>query len=173
MLAQEAGDFGTAWLLTGAACNMCLALELHRKEDSSRGSSLSTSREAYYCFTLCYMHDKGLAMNLGQSPHLPDCMIEIDILKPPNRVEPSLDNFRIYLELAKIQSRINIDLRSTSTSTEQANLISGTLVKMDYIWALNNQVTERKSIGTEQYQMNQLTRSLVENQFPEIQQRQI
>jgi hypothetical protein len=119
------------------------------------------------------MHDKGLAMNLGQSPHLPDCMIEIDILKPPNRAESSLDNFRIYLELAKIQSRINLDLRSASTSTEQANLISGTLVKMDYIWALNNQVSEQMSIGTEPNQTNQLTRNLVENQFAKVQQRQI
>lgn len=97
-LAQEAGDFVAAWLLTEATSKMCTALKLHKKNHEFTNGSSEIAYEAYYCFAINYKNDKGLAMNLGRPAFLDDSKIEIDLLQPPNATTEVLDNFRIYLE---------------------------------------------------------------------------
>lgn len=79
-------------------------------------------------------------MNLARPPFLPDSEIETDLLRPPNAKEEVVDNFRIYIELAKIQSRIITDLRPARGSGREAGLMSEILAKMDFIWRLNEEV---------------------------------
>lgn len=79
-------------------------------------------------------------MNLARPPFLHDSEIETDLLRPPNAKEEVVDNFRIYIELAKIQSRIITDLRPAKGSDREAGLMSEILVKMDLIWRLNEEV---------------------------------
>ena len=79
-------------------------------------------------------------MNLGRPPLLQDSIIEVDILRPPNSNIEVVDNFRIYLELAQVQSQIVTKLRPTKEGLKRAGLRSDIFAKMNYIWELNKKV---------------------------------
>ena len=96
--------------------------------------------EAYYCFSLCYKTDKSLAMNLGNPVFIADTAIEISLFKLPSTDEDLLDNFRIYIELARIQSRINCDLRPASPSRRK-KILKDIAATMDEIWKMNLKVS--------------------------------
>jgi hypothetical protein len=133
MLAQEAGDFLTAWSLARATSRICLELQLHKagKVFANPGAEL----EAYYCFTICYMNDKGLAMNLGLPSFIPNSSMEVDILAHP-RSPIAIDNFYLYLNLARIQSFIIEDLKSAANTDQMQQAVDNILAKMDSIGRL-------------------------------------
>ncbi|CZR59387.1 uncharacterized protein PAC_09279 [Phialocephala subalpina] len=137
MLAQEAGDFSTAWSLAKATSNICLALQLNKPGNVF--TNPGTELEAYFCFAMCYMNDKGLAMNLGQPSLLPDSEMEVDILVHPRSHIPVVDNFYLYLNLANIQSFIMKDLKRSTDPEEQRQAIDNLLSKMSDIWRLKVQ----------------------------------
>jgi hypothetical protein len=114
-------------------------LNLH-KQLNAFSDCLDIADEAYYCFAVCYKNDKGLAMNLGRTAFLQDSSIEIDILRPPSSKVEVIDNFRIYLELAQVQSRIVSDLRSAKEGPNRAGAMSDILDKLNNIWHLNEKV---------------------------------
>ncbi|RDL32673.1 uncharacterized protein BP5553_09129 [Venustampulla echinocandica] len=148
MLAQEAGDFSAAWLLTEAASTMCLDMKLHKKGNTFENGPRDIAIEAYYCFAICYKNDKGLAMNLDRPAFLQDSIIEIDLLKPPTTTSVILDNFTIYLQLAQVQSCIATELRLANGASRRAALMSNLLAKMNQIWKLNTELqNQMKQIG--------------------------
>jgi hypothetical protein len=134
MIAQEAGDFSTAWSLARSTSSICLSMQLHKRR--SAFASPIAGAEAYYCFALCYINDKGLAMNLGRTSFLPDREIEVDILENSVTKAPVIDNFYIYLSLARIQSLITDSLTQLKSPKDQKQSIERILVKMKEIWAL-------------------------------------
>ncbi|KAL3419957.1 C6 transcription factor [Phlyctema vagabunda] len=131
MLAQEAGDCATSWELIGIASKICIALELNKNVSCLSGCPSDVAYEAYCCFAVCYMNDKGTAMNCGRLPCLPDAVIEFDILNPPPPAVVNLDNFRIYLELARIQNLIVTELRSEASKPRQLDILARISAKLD------------------------------------------
>lgn len=60
--AQEAGHAIDAWKLIVAACNLCIAFNLHKEVCAFENAPEESLSQARYCFFLCYINDKGLAM---------------------------------------------------------------------------------------------------------------
>lgn len=87
--------------------------------------------------------DKGLAMNLARPAFLTDAEMEIDLFTPPSSREQLMDNFRIYLELAQVQSRIITNLRPARGTSMQLGLMLDMLTRMDNIWQICEQVSLR------------------------------
>ena len=79
-------------------------------------------------------------MNLGNPVFIADTEIEISLLRLPSTDEDLLDNFRIYIELARIQSRINSDLRPASPSRRR-KIMKDIAATMDEIWKMNLKVS--------------------------------
>lgn len=119
---------------------MCIDLKLHKKNNAFANGPPDVAAEAYYCFATCYKNEKGLSMNLSRPTILLDSAIEINILRPPNTKSDFLDNFRIYLELAQVQSRITTDLRRAKEGSRRAGLVEDILLKLNQIWQLNIEV---------------------------------
>ncbi|KAG9231109.1 hypothetical protein BJ875DRAFT_487310 [Amylocarpus encephaloides] len=163
-LAQEAGDFVAAWLLTEAASKMCIELGLHKRMNVFSNSA-TMAREAYYCFSTNYKNDKGLAMNLGRPAFIQDSLIEIDILRPPHSSNDALDNFRVYLELAKIQSRVIEELRPAKGVSLRSNILAGILSTMDGIWHLNMQLQSIKQANQDPMHDSTMDSTLVDFAF--------
>lgn len=136
-LAQEIGDFNLAWLIIKAAIMICQDLELYKA--SVLLNYADNSEEAYYCAAVCYKIEKGLAMNLGKSAILDDGIIEIDLFRPPNSTADLLDNFRIYMELAQVQSKIITSLRPVKQD-QRGTVMPQIVLKMKQIWQLVIQV---------------------------------
>ncbi|EPE26382.1 hypothetical protein GLAREA_02294 [Glarea lozoyensis ATCC 20868] len=142
LLAQEVGDYASAWAIIEYASKMCMDMNLHK----SIYQQAEQADEAYYCFALCYKNDKGLAMNLGKTGFLADSSIEVDLLRPPSAKAEVLDNFRIYLELSIIQSRIISDLRPAPPKSKP-KIMDKLVAAMQSIWQLNlEHQNKRKSI---------------------------
>lgn len=60
--AQEAGLPIESWRYNVAACNLAIAFNLHRKVSAFTNGSEEDRMQANYCFMVCYINDKGLAM---------------------------------------------------------------------------------------------------------------
>jgi hypothetical protein len=80
-------------------------------------------------------------MNLGRPSFLQDSIIEIDIFTAPNSERLVLDNFRIYLKLAQIQSCIINELRPAKAGNHRTSIMSSILTRMDHVWQLNKEVS--------------------------------
>lgn len=119
---------------------MCIDLELHKDDNAFASGPPDEAIEAYYCFATCYMNEKALSMNLSRLSILLDRTIEINLVRLPNAKSDFLDNFRIYLDLAQVQSRITTDLRPAEEGSQRASLAEDILVKLNQIWKLNIEV---------------------------------
>lgn len=104
-----------SWNLTAAACSMCIALGIHKDNNTFSDSSSDSYSKSRFCLFVCYVNDKGLAMNLGRPPYLPDTHLQIilrEVVEPTKpTVRQLLQNYS--LELAIAQSCI-IDLKTRS-----------------------------------------------------------
>lgn len=119
---------------------MCIDLELHKEDNVFASGPPDVAAEAHYCFATCYKNEKALSMNLSRLTILLDSAIEINLVRPPNTKSDFLDNFRIYLDLAQVQSRITTDLRRAKEGSQRASLVEDILVKLNQIWQLNIEV---------------------------------
>ena len=138
--AQEAGHPIESWRYNVAACNLCIAFNLHKNDSAFTNGTAEDLMQANFCFMACYLNDKGLAMvstppslqigpcptytresrcwcidyqqNLGKPPCLPDNYIEVDLrkLRPPTTLAKHQFIQDYILELALAQSKI-IDLQ--------------------------------------------------------------
>jgi hypothetical protein len=69
--AQEAGHPIESWRYNVAACNLCIAFNLHKNISAFTNGSQEDLTQAQYCFMVCYINDKGLAMvSLETSAHI-------------------------------------------------------------------------------------------------------
>ena len=135
MLAQEAGDIPAARAALKACSDLCIRLELNRHINARSYECDDQDLEAYYCFALCYLNDKGMALNLLESSFMNDATIDLDVLQHPDSTVGSTDNFSLYLELAQVQSRITSELLPTkSNSRPRATIISRLAAEMNQIW---------------------------------------
>lgn len=117
--AQNAGELTTSWSLSTAASNTCLALGLNQEKNVFSLNGGEVAREALYCMSFCYNHDKGLAMNLGRPPCLQDAYMEVDVAALPLTHEVIPPIYQIFAKFAKIQSSI---LQSICTGKEASVL---------------------------------------------------
>jgi hypothetical protein len=125
---------------------MCITLGLHRDYNSLPSLSYSGSvAEARYCLFASYIIDKGLAMNLGRPPCLPDDHIEVDLRLVAAPSQPTLRQTlqNCYLELAIAQSGI-LTIRMakakgpSACSTDKIKSVSGIL---DGAWSMIQDVS--------------------------------
>ncbi|KAH6669054.1 hypothetical protein B0J14DRAFT_599954 [Halenospora varia] len=167
LLAQERGDFVSGLLFTEAACKLSIILNLHKKFNEF-SKTPEIAQEAYYCFATCYKMDKGLAMNLARPAFLTDAEMEIDLFTPPSSREQLMDNFRIYLELAQVQSRIITNLRPARGTSMQLGLMLDMLTRMDNIWQICEQTIDRRMIIKEDLYDSELESAMVEFAFHSV-----
>lgn len=137
--AQNVGDLTTSWSLGTAASNTCLALGLNREGNTFSKTGGDTAREALYCMAFCYIHDKGLAMNLVRPPCLQDAYIEIDFtaLPPTHDRIPSI--YQVFAKFAKIQSSLIQDKyadRSMISQKVKHKIATRHLVELKETWPL-------------------------------------
>jgi hypothetical protein len=125
---------------------MCITLGLHRDDDSRLSLSCGgLVPEARYCLFATYIIDKGLAMNIGRPPCLPDKHIEIDLrrIAVPSQPTPRLILQNFYLEIAIAQSGI-VSIRMAKAkgtgaySIDKAKYVSGVL---DGAWLMVKDVS--------------------------------
>lgn len=128
---------------------MCVALGLHRDNDSSLSPSCSGSiSEARYCLFASYIFDKGLAMNLGRPPCLPDEHVEVDLRLIAVPSEPTLRQAlqNYYLELAIAQGGI-VSLRMAKVKNPGAHnndKIKYVLNVLDGAWLMIKNVSPQR-----------------------------
>lgn len=135
MLAQEAGDIPAARAALKACSDLCIRLELNRHINARSYECDDQDLEAYYCFALCYLNDKGMALNSLEPSFMNDATIDLEVLQHPDSTVGSTDNFSIYLELAQVQSRITSELLpAKSNSRPRATIISRLAAEMNQIW---------------------------------------
>ena len=113
---------------------------LHKKISSFKNVPLETCAQARYCFFICYISDKGLAMNLGKPPSVPDAYLEVSVR---DLADPVASPVRQYLqdqmlEIALVQSAI-IDLQFSKPKMTPEALdleVTRILAMLDKAWQL-------------------------------------
>ncbi|KAH6693745.1 hypothetical protein F5X68DRAFT_258603 [Plectosphaerella plurivora] len=115
MLFQMAGNVAKCAQLSAAACLICSQLGGRYFADLAKGSSEQDSLEARQCIGHCYILDKSLSMSLGRRSFLPDMDVNASMLIPPTLEMPSTPIFNVYIEFAKVQDRVAIEARGSSS----------------------------------------------------------
>ncbi|KAL2025730.1 hypothetical protein VTO58DRAFT_102913 [Aureobasidium pullulans] len=77
MLAQEAGDIPAARAALKACSDLCIRLELNRHINARGYECDDQDLEAYYCFALCYLNDKG-----SEQDHIGAVTREVQLTAP-------------------------------------------------------------------------------------------
>jgi hypothetical protein len=115
---------------------MCIALRLHKKVNSFTNGPPDELVEGQCSLVLCYINDKGLALNLGHPSSLEDSHIEIDLQDVPFSSPLVQRSISLYLDMANVQSSIVTfqALKAGLPPNKRANWVSNILQKLAELW---------------------------------------
>ena len=137
---MEFGDPARSWDLTAIAIKMCIALKLHKRVSSFTRGPPDLLLEAQACLVLLYINDKGLALNLGHPPCLPDSYVEIDMQEVQFWTPPVQQIISLFLELAKVQGAVvefqASKARLSTAPAERARVVEAIMHGMDGLWGV-------------------------------------